>query len=88
MPLFEQGRIILPTVTVPDPLRPLHRRPIDALVEEEYMAFPVSTHDDMLDCLARIEDPDCRGRSLAGTRVELQGLAARRQEEKIKDLAF
>jgi hypothetical protein len=27
-------------------------------VEEEYAAFPVATHDDMLDMLARIEDED------------------------------
>ncbi len=26
--------------------------------EEEYKAFPVSLHDDMLDALARIEEPD------------------------------
>jgi hypothetical protein len=27
-------------------------------IAEEYLAFPVSLHDDMLDCLARILDPE------------------------------
>jgi hypothetical protein len=31
---------------------------IEMFVEEEYAAFPVATHDDMLDMLARIEDED------------------------------
>ncbi|MBG3876180.1 hypothetical protein FVW20_03835, partial [Desulfovibrio oxamicus] len=58
VPEFEQGRMLLP-----------HRLPfMDAegkrrdlareFVDEEYLAFPVSRHDDMLDCLARILDPD------------------------------
>ena len=34
---------------------------IDVSVEEEYVAFPVSRHDDMLDALARIVDPDPQG---------------------------
>ena len=31
---------------------------IDVFVEQEYMAFPVAAHDDLLDCLARVTDPD------------------------------
>jgi phage terminase large subunit-like protein len=31
---------------------------IRQLVEEEYSLFPFSGHDDMMDCLSRIEDPD------------------------------
>lgn len=58
MPLFEQARIHLP--------RSIHKtiydgttvNLIDVFIEEEYMAFPVGTHDDMLDALARIVDPD------------------------------
>jgi hypothetical protein len=33
---------------------------IDVFVEEEYAAFPVATHDDMLDMLARILDEDMK----------------------------
>jgi len=58
LPVFEQGRIILP----PTRFRTLYDKTtvnlIDAFVEEEYVAFPVAQHDDMLDCLARIEDPE------------------------------
>ena len=28
--------------------------------DDEFLAFPVSAHDDMLDCLARIQDPEFR----------------------------
>lgn len=57
VPLFEQGRMYLP-----DALRFMDTegRSRDMMVEfvqDEYLAFPVSRHDDMLDCLARIVDP-------------------------------
>jgi Mg2+/Co2+ transporter CorC len=62
MPLFEQGKIILPRTK----MRTLYDRTtvdlIDSFVEAEYMAFPVSEHDDMLDCLARIVDPALQAR--------------------------
>ena len=58
IPLFEKGRIYLP--------RSLHRTGADgkvvdlvhSFIEEEYKAFPVSVHDDMLDALARIDEQD------------------------------
>jgi hypothetical protein len=31
---------------------------VQTFIEEEYLWFPFPTHDDMLDCLARITDPD------------------------------
>ena len=31
---------------------------VKIFIEEEYMAFPVPIHDDMLDSLARIAEPD------------------------------
>lgn len=58
IPLFEQGRFYLPmgrTYTQYD------GRTVDLIetfIEEEYAAFPVMSHDDMLDCLARIVDPE------------------------------
>ena len=58
MPIFEQGRFYLPAARY----RTLYDKTtvniIDVFVEEEYAAFPVATHDDMLDMLARIEDED------------------------------
>jgi len=58
IPLFEQKRIYLP--------RTLHRTNYEGVtvdlvhnfINDEYKAFPVSIHDDMLDSLARIAEPD------------------------------
>lgn len=60
VPLFEQHRIWLP--------RTLHITNyegetvdmVHAFVEEEYAAFPVGLHDDMLDALARIAEPEMK----------------------------
>lgn len=58
IPYFEQGRIVLP--------RTLHYTQYDGktvdlvhdFIEQEYLGFPVGTHDDMLDSLARLLEPD------------------------------
>lgn len=58
IPLFEQGRIYFP--------RSLHKTNyegkvedlVDIFKEQEFKAFPVALHDDMLDALARIAEPD------------------------------
>lgn len=58
IPLFEGGRVWLP--------RELHytdttgraRDLVDEFIEQEYLAFPVGVHDDMLDALARIAEPN------------------------------
>ena len=58
IPICEQHRLYLP--------RSLHRTNYEGRVEdlvhvflhEEYKAFPVALHDDMLDSLARIAEPD------------------------------
>jgi predicted phage terminase large subunit-like protein len=58
IPLFEQKHIYLP--------RSLHRTNyegrtedlVQTFIEQEYKAFPVAIHDDMLDALARIAEPE------------------------------
>ena len=58
IPVFEQGRFWLPRAL---PFTDGDGRPQNLsrlFTEEEYKAFPVSEHDDMLDCLARILDPE------------------------------
>lgn len=58
IPIFEQGRFYLPEVHYSTDWQ---RVPVDlvrAFIEEEYMAFPVGLHDDMLDALSRITEPD------------------------------
>lgn len=58
IPLFEQGRFYLPDTI----FRTLYDGRTVDLVEqflnEEYDAFPVPVHDDMLDAIARIVDPE------------------------------
>lgn len=57
IPYFEQGRIVLP--------RTLHYTAYDGktydlvhdFIEQELLGFPVGTHDDMLDALARLLEP-------------------------------
>jgi len=60
LPLFEQGRVYFPkSLMVTDWQREV-RNLVNDFIEEEYCAFPVGTHDDMMDCLARIAEPDLR----------------------------
>lgn len=58
VPWFEQGRLMLhPKITKVD----YEGREVDltrAFVEEEYKAFPVAQHDDMLDALSRFLEDD------------------------------
>lgn len=60
LPIFEAGRIWLPeSHHVTD----WQRIPVDLVhefIESEYMAFPVGLHDDMLDSLSRICEPDLK----------------------------
>lgn len=58
IPLFEQGRVYIRRTRMHTDYEGVTRNLIESFVEEEYKAFPVMSHDDMLDCLARIEDPD------------------------------
>ncbi len=57
IPKFEQGKIWLPRqLSFID----YEGRSVDLVqkfTDDEFLAFPVCTHDDMLDCLARILDP-------------------------------
>lgn len=58
LPLFEQGRLYLP--------KTLHRTNwekttidlVQSFIEEEYVAFPVGIHDDMMDAMSRIAESE------------------------------
>ena len=60
LPIFEQGRFYIPkSLNVSD----WQKIPVDlvhSFVEEEYFPFPVGLHDDMLDSLSRIAEPDLK----------------------------
>jgi hypothetical protein len=58
IPIFERGRMYLRHSRMYTDYQGQTLDLIQAFVEEEYKAFPVMAHDDMLDCMARIVDPD------------------------------
>lgn len=58
VPYFERGRIILPRTLYYTNYEGKTHDLIQDFIEQEYKAFPVPVHDDMLDALARIAEPD------------------------------
>jgi predicted phage terminase large subunit-like protein len=77
IPWFEQGRIYLPPSLVKTNYEGKSVDLVKAFKDEEYLAFPVSQHDDMLDALARFLDeelpirfpaPMAEGRGRVGVR--------------------
>lgn len=60
IPLFEDHRIYLPDRAVHVNYEGIQEDVVKSFVAEEFKAFPFSAHDDMLDCLARITDPEFR----------------------------
>lgn len=57
VPLFEQFRILLPETCMRRNYEGTSQDLTAIFRDDEYLAFPLSAHDDMLDCLARIQDP-------------------------------
>ncbi|MEW6777397.1 MAG: hypothetical protein AB1405_13965, partial [Bdellovibrionota bacterium] len=55
-PFFEQGRILFPQCIWKTNSEGKSRELVRDFIEEEYSAFPVGAHDDMLDALSRILD--------------------------------
>jgi hypothetical protein len=60
IPIFEQGKMWLPKTLHTTDYQKNSVDLVRAFVEEEYVAFPVGVHDDLLDALARIAEPDLR----------------------------
>lgn len=60
LPLFEQGKFYLPKSLYGTDWQKIPVDLIQAFIEEEYMAFPVGLHDDMLDALSRVAEPDLK----------------------------
>jgi len=58
IPLFEEGRIYIPKSLVKVTLESRATDLIEKFINDEFVPFPVSAHDDMLDCMARILHPD------------------------------
>jgi predicted phage terminase large subunit-like protein len=58
IPYFEQGRVYLPRTLFYTPYDGRTSDLIQDFVQQEYKPFPVPVHDDMLDALARLLDPE------------------------------
>ncbi len=58
IPWFEQSRLFLPVQSSFRDNEGSLRNFTREFVEEEYETFPVCAHDDMLDCLARLAEPE------------------------------
>lgn len=57
VPVFEQGRYWMPHTLMFIDREGKQRDYVAEFLEDEYGSFPVSIHDDMLDCKSRIMDP-------------------------------
>lgn len=58
IPYFENGRIWMPRSLMYTDYEGKRIDLMTTFIEEEYATFPVSAHDDMMDALARIAEPD------------------------------
>ena len=58
VPVFENGRFYLPEVLYYTDFEGKKRDLVRDFIDQEYMGFPMATHDDMFDCIARILDKD------------------------------
>ena len=56
IPLFETGRVWFPESMNKTDFQGIVRDLVQDFIEQEFAAFPVGRHDDMMDCLARIHD--------------------------------
>lgn len=56
IPVFEQGRMWFPENITKINYEGRAENLVDVFFDSEYLTFPVLSHDDMLDCLARILD--------------------------------
>jgi phage terminase large subunit-like protein len=61
VPLFANGQFWLPyRLPYRDPDTGAAENLISIFIDDEFLTFPFSIHDDILDCLSRIEDEDMR----------------------------
>ncbi len=70
IPRFEQEEILIPETCWRENYEGTNEDLTKVFVDEEYDAFPVPHHDDMLDCLARIEDADMKMVAPGGKKAE------------------
>ena len=75
VPLFEQGRVMLPETCFRVNHEGINEDLTRIFVDDEFLPFPVAAHDDMLDGLARIQDPSFPMKSPAKHKAARSGAA-------------
>ena len=60
VPIFEQGRFWTPNRLPYVDIEGQTRDFVQEFIEDEYLTFPVAAHDDMLDAIARVLEPDLK----------------------------
>jgi predicted phage terminase large subunit-like protein len=58
VPIYEQGRFYMPKQLSFVDYQGRRQDYVRSFIDDEFLSFPVATHDDMLDCRARILDPE------------------------------
>ena len=58
VPLFEQGKVYFPDTLYYTDSEGVPKDLVSVFVEEEMIAFPAGAHDDMIDALSRIAEPE------------------------------
>jgi predicted phage terminase large subunit-like protein len=58
IPIFERGEFYLPNTLYKTDYEGQTKELVGDFIEQEYACFPVPMHDDMLDSLARMEEPE------------------------------
>lgn len=58
IPWFEQGRVFLPHALYKTNYEGVSVNLVGEFIDQEYRSFPVAVHDDMLDGLSRLLDPE------------------------------
>jgi len=70
-PRFQAGEIIIPKALVYIDQKGNKVNITDEFIKTEYLFFPYSSHDDMLDCMARMLDPELGVVAPTGTKNRL-----------------
>jgi len=85
-PLFESNRVYLPEKLVRTDYQKRAYDLTQSFLQDEYLQFPYMTHDDMLDCMARIVDEDLQAHFPNAAPVNIKtGLPMDSKEDEVYD---
>lgn len=76
IPAFQQGKLWMPQ-QMNRMMSDGHQRDIMQDFIQEYLAFPVASHDDAIDCLARSQEPEIRKFLVAPRQEQSDGYSVR-----------